>query len=90
NSASPRLIPAVAANLADPSPLVRAMAIWALARLASADAFRAEAAARAGDETDPAVAQEWQAALSESGADEADSENSNPSIGCPRESADRG
>jgi hypothetical protein len=49
------------------------VAVWALARLAPADAFRAEAAARAGDESDPAVVEKWQVGLSESRvADEAD------------------
>jgi epoxyqueuosine reductase len=61
NSASPALLPAVTANLADPSPLVRAMAVWALSRLASPDAFRAAAAEHLPGESDAAVAEEWRA-----------------------------
>jgi epoxyqueuosine reductase len=61
NSFSPALLPAVTANLADPSPLVRAMAVWALSRLASPDAFRAAAAEHLCGESDAAVAEEWRA-----------------------------
>ncbi len=63
NSAAPDLIPSATANLDDPSPLVRAMAVWALARLAPAAMFRQAAAERAGGEGDPAVAEEWRAGL---------------------------
>jgi epoxyqueuosine reductase len=59
NSAEPALLPSVTANLADPSPLVRAMAVWALVRLAPGAAFRRAAAERAGEETDEAVLAEW-------------------------------
>jgi epoxyqueuosine reductase len=59
NSAAPALLPAVTAHLADPSPLVRAMAVWALARLAPAAAFRQAAAEHAAGETDAAVIAEW-------------------------------
>jgi epoxyqueuosine reductase len=45
--------------LDDPSPLVRAMAVWALGRLGSATAH----AARAADEADPDVRAEWSRAL---------------------------
>ncbi len=51
-----------AERLADASPLVRAMAVWALGRLASAAAFReAEASWRPG-EADEAVSREWEEA----------------------------
>jgi epoxyqueuosine reductase len=62
NSAAPHLLPAVTAHLADPSPLVRAMAVWALSRLAPAAEFRQEASRHLPGESDPAVAEEWRAA----------------------------
>ena len=58
NSAEQTLVPQVEALLADPSPLVRAMAVWALSELAPTR-FRALRTARAGAEADPAVAAEW-------------------------------
>jgi epoxyqueuosine reductase len=60
NSGRAELIESALPHLADPSPLVRAMATWALGRL---DAERARALASAGlrDETDPQVRAEWQA-----------------------------
>ncbi len=45
--------------LADASPLVRAMAVWALARLASEKAFRDARDRRLPDEQDPDVRAEW-------------------------------
>jgi epoxyqueuosine reductase len=68
NSAAPQLAAAVTPHLADPSPLVRAMAVWALSRLAPPEVFLATAAVRAGDETDPAVVEEWRAGIVEDGA----------------------
>ena len=59
NSAAPRLAASARARLGDASPLVRAAAVWALSRLAPADAFAALRAVHAGRETDPAVAAEW-------------------------------
>ena len=55
NSGRPALIDSALPHLADPSPLVRAMAVWALGRL---DAGRARGLATAGlqDETDPSGA----------------------------------
>jgi len=62
NSADPGLVPVAEARLADASPLVRAMAVWALGRLSPA-----RLAALAGDhlpgEGDEAVRDEWQASL---------------------------
>lgn len=62
NSGRPALIDSALPHLADPSPLVRAMAVWALGRL---DAGRARGLATAGlqDETDPQVRAEWHALM---------------------------
>jgi epoxyqueuosine reductase len=58
NSGSPELAPVVEKRLADPSPLVRGAAVWALAQLDAARfaALRADALSR---ETDPQVCDEW-------------------------------
>jgi len=58
NSGDRALLPAVRARLDDPHPLVRGAAVWALRRLAPAEAAR-EAAGRRAGERDPAVAAEW-------------------------------
>ncbi|WP_342343867.1 tRNA epoxyqueuosine(34) reductase QueG [Chthonobacter albigriseus] len=58
NSADPSLAPAAEERLADPDPLVRGAAVWALSRL---DPGRLTAARRAA-ETDPDVRAEWDAA----------------------------
>ncbi len=58
NSARPELLPAVLPHLDDPSPLVRAMAVWALACL-DPERFAHERAARAATERDPGVLAEW-------------------------------
>ena len=50
--------------LGDASPLVRAMAIWALSRLLAPQRIAALADAHADGEADPAVQIEWRAALS--------------------------
>jgi len=55
-------VPAPAAGLADPEPLVRGHAAWALGRLGGATARRALEAARA-RETDGGAAAEIGAAL---------------------------
>ena len=61
NSGDASLLPAVERLLDDASPLVRAMAVWALQRLAAPEA-RDEAKRRhAGRETDAAVHAEWAA-----------------------------
>jgi epoxyqueuosine reductase len=57
NSGDPTLAAAAEARLDDVSPLVRAMAAWALSRLLPADAFRRLAATRR--ESDPEVRAEW-------------------------------
>ncbi|WP_439495032.1 tRNA epoxyqueuosine(34) reductase QueG [Bosea sp. (in: a-proteobacteria)] len=58
NSGRPELVTSAEALMADASPLVRAMAVWALIRLAPA---RARQLARAAlvSETDAAVREEW-------------------------------
>jgi epoxyqueuosine reductase len=67
NSASASLAPVAEAALADASPLVRAMAVWAFWRL---DACRARhiAQAHTAHETDPDVLAEWQAGVIPGGA----------------------
>ena len=61
NSGQPELAPAARTLLADPSPLVRGAAVWALSRLLEpADFARLERSAAA--EPDPEVAAEWAAA----------------------------
>ena len=57
NSADASLVPLVEARLEDRSPLVRAMAVWALSRLAP-QRFRALRGAHSND-ADPAVRSEW-------------------------------
>ena len=59
NSGEASLAAAVEARLDDESPLVRAMAVWALKQLSSADAFAVLTARHAARETDPEVAREW-------------------------------
>jgi len=58
NSGDEALVPLVEARLVDTSPLVRAMAVWALSRLAP-QRFRALRAARSSQEADPTVRSEW-------------------------------
>ena len=60
NSKSPQLLRVVQPLLADPAPLVRAMAVWALLRLGGAVEFEAACAAHLPAEADPAVRDEWQ------------------------------
>jgi epoxyqueuosine reductase len=62
NSGDPALAEVARARLADASPLVRAMAVWALGRLLGKEAFVACAKEHAPCEADPAVAQEWRSA----------------------------
>ena len=59
NSGDATLWQAARRLLDDPSPLVRAMAVWASQRLAPRDAFAALRARHAPAETDPAVQAEW-------------------------------
>lgn len=59
NAGDAAAVPAIEAKLSDPSPLVRAMAVWALAQLlekGAIDALRQQHGAR---ESDPAVLDEW-------------------------------
>ncbi|RMD90860.1 MAG: tRNA epoxyqueuosine(34) reductase QueG [Alphaproteobacteria bacterium] len=60
NSARPEFVPAVRARLSDASPLVRAMAVWALHRLSPAQA-RKERSRHLAEERDAAVRAEWAA-----------------------------
>jgi epoxyqueuosine reductase len=62
NSGEPDLVPACESLLKDASPLVRGAAVWALSRLAAPGRMH-ELAARAGQERDAEVRQEWQLAL---------------------------
>jgi epoxyqueuosine reductase len=61
NSGDPALIAAARAGLAAESPLARAMAVWALARLCPAKEFSALARQYAEAEPDATVAREWRA-----------------------------
>jgi epoxyqueuosine reductase len=62
NSGEPALAEIAKARLTDPSPLVRAMAVWALARLLEPAALAHLAKEHAPAEQDDAVAREWQRA----------------------------
>ena len=59
NSGDPALLATVHARLADPSPIVRAAAVWALAQLSTGDEFARRRDGAAGSETDPGVMAEW-------------------------------
>ena len=61
NSGNAAMVPVIAGVLADPSPLVRAMAVWALTRLMDPGDFDRLRAQHAGRETDADVAAEWRA-----------------------------
>jgi epoxyqueuosine reductase len=62
NSGKPALAEIARERLLDPSPLVRAMAVWALGRLLEPDAFKRCANEQAPEEPDEAVAAEWRRA----------------------------
>ncbi|MCP1337192.1 tRNA epoxyqueuosine(34) reductase QueG [Futiania mangrovi] len=62
NSGDPALSGVAERHLADPSALVRAMAVWAVSRLLDGDAFAGLRAAHLPSETDPDVAAEWDTA----------------------------
>ena len=64
NSGAPGLADVAQRLLDDPAPLVRGAAVWALSRLMAADAFRALERRAGALEVDPAVLDEWRAALS--------------------------
>jgi epoxyqueuosine reductase len=59
NSGEAALAGVAQGRLSDPSPLVRAMAVWALARLLNADSFQLLRARHLPTESDPAVCAEW-------------------------------
>ncbi|MEK0082556.1 tRNA epoxyqueuosine(34) reductase QueG [Benzoatithermus flavus] len=61
NSGDATLAPAAERLLADPSPLVRGMAVWALSQLLPTERLQALAAVHLPLETDPEVRAEWQA-----------------------------
>ncbi len=61
NSGEPKLAAVARARLGDASPLVRAMAVWALARLAAPAAFARLRARHLPGEADAAVRAEWAA-----------------------------
>jgi len=63
NSSDPRLVDAAMARLDDAAPQVRAMAVWALARLLDTAAFRDLAARRRPDEPDAEIRAEWTSGL---------------------------
>ena len=63
NSGKRALLDCVYQRLGDASPLVRAMAVWALARLADAAEISAAADAHIARERDPAVLDEWRQAM---------------------------
>ena len=60
NSGDAALVPTVRQLLGDAAPLVRAMAVWALAQLLPAAAFIELRNACLPGETDPDVRQEWE------------------------------
>ena len=60
NSREPRLAKVAEVRLTDTSPLVRAMAVWALSRLLTQQQFETLAAIHAAGEPDAAVCAEWQ------------------------------
>ena len=59
NSGEEALARVAQSRLSDPSPLIRAMAVWALARLLNADSFQLLRARHLPTESDPAVSAEW-------------------------------
>ena len=61
NTGDAAMVPVIAGVLADPSPLVRAMAVWALMRLMDSGDFERLRARHAPGETDAGVAAEWRA-----------------------------
>jgi epoxyqueuosine reductase len=62
NTGDPSLVPTVGQLLADPAPVVRAMAVWALGQVADTAYFNAAHARYAHREEDPNVAEEWASA----------------------------
>lgn len=64
NSGDRALVPAVQRHLASPSPLVRAMAVWALRQLLDATEIATARAKALAAERDPIVIDEWMSDLS--------------------------
>jgi epoxyqueuosine reductase len=62
NTGDPSLVPTVGRLLADPAPVVRAMAVWALGQIADTACFNAAYVQYAHLEDDSAVAGEWASA----------------------------
>lgn len=62
NSGDTSLLPGVEQLIRDPSPVVRAMAVWASARLMPASSFSELASEHEAEECDPAVRREWASA----------------------------
>ena len=60
NSGQPDFVVYVEPLLSDPSPLVRAMAVWAAWRLTDQETFRRLRLRFAGNEADPVVRTEWE------------------------------
>ena len=60
NSGDAALAPRTVALLAHPSPLVRAMAVWAGRRLLGTDGLRAASPGSRAAETDAGVLAEWE------------------------------
>jgi epoxyqueuosine reductase len=60
NSEDANLVPRIEKLLADSSPLVRAMAVWALSRLAAEHLFMALKSRHAETELDETVRAEWE------------------------------
>ena len=71
NSADCALAPVAEALLADPTPLVRGAAVWALSRLLDREAFETLRARHAPAEADATTAAEWRPAVSPSPAHQA-------------------
>jgi epoxyqueuosine reductase len=63
NSADAALLPAARARLADPEPLIRGAAVWAVRRLAAPDTIHKLRLAFLPTEADMSVREEWAAAL---------------------------
>ena len=94
NSGEPALIPPAERLLGDASPLVRAMAVWALSRLLDPSAFAALRASLEPGEADAAVRGEWRAGTGAAGGQAscrtASSGGSSSSRSPPGTTADRG
>lgn len=69
NSGMPALAKRAEALLDDSSPLVRAMAVWALGRLVGPEAIRRLRDTYAAEESDAAVLAEWQAVSAPAGSE---------------------